>query len=248
MKPNEMTDEWYGYERLRFQVEGRDCWLVKPKQARPGNPWTWCMEFPDAFTERTGVPQLLGQGFHHLFMNVGNTFGCPNAMKQLEAYYPEFRRRGLAPKGVLIGISRGTLYAYNWAARNPDKVLGIYADAGVCDFKSWPVARGKGVGSVSDWQELLACYGFASEAAALAYDKNPVDNLAVLAQNGIALLHVVGDADDVVPPEENAVIVEARYKKLGGKVAMIHKPGIGHHPHGLDDPKPIVDFVLNCQP
>ncbi len=25
---------------------------------------------------------------------------------------------------------------------------------------------------------------------------------------------------------------------------VIHKPGVGHHPHGLDDPKPVVDFIV----
>ena len=27
-------------------------------------------------------------------------------------------------------------------------------------------------------------------------------------------------------------------------IRVIHKPGIGHHPHGLDDPTPVVDFIL----
>ena len=49
---------------------------VEPKQAAPGNPWTWTMEFPDAFTDRTGVPQLLAKGFHHVHISVGNTHGC----------------------------------------------------------------------------------------------------------------------------------------------------------------------------
>ena len=30
----------------------------------------------------------------------------------------------------------------------------------------------------------------------------------------------------------------------GGTVELIHKPGIGHHPHGLDDPAPVVEFVI----
>lgn len=237
-------DLWHGFRRHVFQVAGRDCWVVEPRQPRPGNPWTWCMEFPDAFTERTGVPRLLEHGFHHLFMSVGNTFGCPTALDQLNAFYADFAKRGLARKGFLVGISRGALYAFNWAARNPDKVLGIYADAGVCDFKSWPAGEGNGVGSTSDWQALQGCYGFQNEAEALAYGHNPVDNLAPLARAGIALFHVVGDADDVVPSDENTAVVEARYKSLGGRITVIHKPGVGHHPHGLDDPQAVVDFVL----
>jgi hypothetical protein len=55
---------------------------------------------------------------------------------------------------------------------------------------------------------------------------------------------VVGDADTAVPVSENTTILEARYKKLGGTIQVIQKPGIGHHPHSLKDPKPIVDFIL----
>ncbi len=29
-----------------------------------------------------------------------------------------------------------------------------------------------------------------------------------------------------------------------GKITVFHKPAIGHHPHGLDDPKPLVDLIL----
>ena len=30
----------------------------------------------------------------------------------------------------------------------------------------------------------------------------------------------------------------------GGKIHVIVKPGLKHHPHGLDDPKPAVDFIV----
>ena len=79
---------------------------------------------------------------------------------------------------------------------------------------------------------------------ALAYDKNPVDNLAPLAKAGVPLLHVFGDADEVVPWEENTKLIADRYRALGGDIQLIRKPGIGHHPHGLKDSTPIVDFIL----
>ena len=47
-----------------------------------------------------------------------------------------------------------------------------------------------------------------------------------------------------MPVEENTAIVEKRYKELGGEITVISKPGVGHHPHSLKDPTPIVDFVL----
>ena len=90
----------------------------------------------------------------------------------------------------------------------------------------------------------LKAYGM-TEAEALAYQGNPIDNLAPLAKAGIPIIHVVGDIDKVVPVAENTAIAEARYQKLGGTFKVIHKPGVGHK-HSLKDPQPIVDFILSA--
>ena len=242
--PNEQVDEWHGFKRHKFQADGCAAWIVEPKTALAGNPWSWCMEFPDAFTERCAAPALLAAGFHHVHITVGNTFGCPAAVKHFDAFYVLLIARGLAPKAVLIGISRGGLYAYRFASEHPERVAVIYGDAAVGDFKSWPGGKLKAKGSPGDWASLMKLYGFQDEAAALAYRGNPVDQLAPLARAKVALIHVVGDADDLVPTEENAGVIEARYQALGGEFQIIHKPGVGHHPHGLDDPAPVVDFIL----
>lgn len=241
--PGERVDSWHGFRRHVITIDGCEAWVVEPEEALPGNPWTWCMEFPDDFTARTGVPHLLGEGFHHLHIRVGNTFGCPAALKHFDAFYAEITAKGLAGKGTLIGISRGGLYAYNWASLNPDRVVCIYGDAPVCDFKSWPGGKGIGNGSVGDWQSLIECYEFKDEAEALAWKTNPVDNLEALARAGIPLIHVVGDVDASVPVIENSDLVASRYKALHGEISVFHKPTCGHHPHGLDDPGPVVDLI-----
>ncbi len=242
--PGERLDTWHGYVRHVFTLEGCEAWVVEPKEVRAGRPWTWCLEFPDAFTDRTGVLQLLERGFHHVHIQVGNTFGCPAALGHFDALYNAVTAQGLAPKATLIGISRGGLYAYNWASLNPDKVVCIYGDAPVCDFKSWPGGKGQGRGSADDWKALIQCYGFKDEAEALAWTRNPVDSLTPLARAGIPLIHVVGDVDDVVPTLENSAIVEQRYTALNGEITVFHKPTVGHHPHGLDDTRPLVDLIL----
>ena len=242
--PGEKIDTWNGFTRHTFTVDGCTAWVVEPKQALPGKPWSWCMEFPDAFTERCAAPALLEKGFHHAHIQVGNTFGCPAAVKHFDAFYQALTGKGLASKVTLIGISRGGLYCYRWASENPQRVAVIYGDAPVCDFKSWPGGKGKGAGSPGDWKSLLSYYGFKDEAEALAYPGNPIDVLAPLAKAKVALIHVVGDVDKVVPVEENTGIVEARYRELGGTIQVIHKPDVDHHPHGLEDPTPVVDFIL----
>jgi len=112
------------------------------------------------------------------------------------------------------------LSVYNWAAANPDKVACIYADAPVCDFKSWPGGKGTGRGSAGSWQACLGVYGL-TEQDALTYRGNPIDNLAPIAAARIPLLHVCGGADKVVPVVENTAIVEERYRKLGGPISCV---------------------------
>lgn len=234
---------WNGFRRFDFECDGRPVLVVVPDRAAPGRPWVWHGEF---FGHKPAPDiALLGRGFHIVYLSVPDMLGAPAAVKHWNALYDELTTHyGLARKVALVGLSRGGLYCYNWAAANPDKIACIYADAPVCDFKSWPGGKGKGKGSPRDWRLVLERYGFPDEAAALAYDKNPVDNLAPLAAAGVPLLHVYGDADEVVPWEENTGLVARRYPALGGSITLIAKPGVGHHPHGLDDSTPIVDFIV----
>lgn len=234
---------WNGYPRFDFQIAGKDVSVIVPREPLPGNPWAWKAEFLDAFPAVEIA--LLSKGFHVVYFSVPDMFGSPNAVKLWDDCYGELtRKHKLARKVALIGLSRGGLYCYNWAAANPEKVACIYGDAPVCDFKSWPAGRGKGKGSPRDWQLLQERYFFKSELEALAYDKNPVDNLKSLAEAHVPLLHVYGEADDVVPWEENTKRLADRYRQLGGTITLIGKPDVGHHPHGLPDPAPIVEFIV----
>ncbi len=234
---------WQGYERLDFKVDGRDCLLVLPKSTAPGKPWIWRTEFFGH--EPQADIALLGRGFHVAYMNVQNMYGAPVALDHMDRFHEYLtREHGLSRKPVLEGFSRGGLFAFNWAARNPARVAAIYADAPVCDFKSWPGGKGAGKGSPADWERLKAVYGFANDEEALSFRGNPVDNLAPLAKAKIPLLHVCGEADRVVPFAENTLIVKKRYEALGGEIKVIAKPGVDHHPHSLEDPAPIVEWVL----
>ena len=236
------VSQWNGYDRYDFAVDGKNVLVVAPKQSAPGKPWVWHGEF---FGHKPAPDiALLGRGFHIVYVSVPNMLGCPDAVAHWDICYAELTGKyGFSKKAALVGLSRGGLYCYNWASANSDKVACIYGDAPVCDFKSWPGGKGKGKGSGGDWALTLKVFKFADEAAALAYKGNPVDSLAPLAKAKVPLLHVFGDADDVVPWEENTGLIAERYKKLGGDITLIRKPGVGHHPHGLDDSTPIVDFI-----
>jgi pimeloyl-ACP methyl ester carboxylesterase/lysophospholipase L1-like esterase len=242
LKPK--ISEWHGFQRIDFEVAGRSALLVQPKSSARFKPWIWRTEFFDH--EPQGDLALLEKGFHVGYIDVQNLYGAPVALDLMDQYYEYLTTRyELSKRPVLEGFSRGGLFAFNWAARHPTKVAGLYVDAPVCDFKSWPGGKGIGPGSAADWKRLLDVYHF-TEAQALAYGRNPVDNLFPLAAAGVPILAAVGEADEVVPVSENIDLVEKRYLALAGKIQVIRKPGVQHHPHSLSDPKPIVDFVIEA--
>jgi len=233
---------FHGFDQYDFKFEGNACKVVVPQTVADGKPWVWRARFWGH--EPQFDIAMLERGYHVVYCHVGNLFGNAAAVKRWDAFYDYLRFEHLfADRVVLEGMSRGGLIVYNWAAVNPEKVAAIYADAPVMDFKSWPGGKGSGKGAAGAWRVCLKAYGF-SEAEALAYPGNPLDHLAPLAKAGIPIIHVVGDTDDIVPVVENTAIAQARYKELGGVFEVIHKPDVGHHPHSLKDPQPIVDFVL----
>lgn len=239
--PGKRTN-WSGFDRFDFEVDGKPVLVVAPKTVAAGRPWAWHGEF---FGHKPAPDiALLDRGFHIVYMNAPDMLGNPQAVAHWDAFYKELTEKyGFAKKAALVGLSRGGLYCYNWATANPDKVACLYGDAPVCDFRSWPGAFGKGKRSDRDWQLVLERYGFKNDDEAKAYPKNPVDNLAPLAAAKVPLLHVYGDADEVVPWDENTGVIAERYKKLGGNITLIAKPGVKHHPHGLEDSRPIVKFI-----
>jgi lysophospholipase L1-like esterase/pimeloyl-ACP methyl ester carboxylesterase len=232
---------FHGYRMLTFNHNGRGCKIVQPKVTAEGRPWVWRARFFGH--EPQGDLALLERGFHVVYSDVGNLFGNAKAVESWNGFYALMQKAGLEKKCSLIGMSRGGLIIYNWASKNPEKVYGIYGDAPVCDIKSWPGGKGKGKGSAGTWKQCLKAYGFTEEQA-MAFKGNPIDNLEPIAKAKIPLFHIVGEADDVVPVAENTNILEERYKTLGGSIEVIRKDGVGHHPHSVKDPQPIVEYVL----
>jgi pimeloyl-ACP methyl ester carboxylesterase len=234
--------EWKGYPRYDFELAGHRVTVVAPAKAARGTPWLWRGEFFGAFA--TVDEALLNRGFYVVYMACPNTFGSPATMESWSQLYDDLtRNRHFSRRPVLLGMSRGGLYVYHWAAAHPDKVGLIYGDAPVCDIKSWPGGKGKGMGSPRDWDLFKQVYGF-TEQQALEWKQNPIDILAPIAAAHIPIVHVVGDADTTVPVDENTFVLMSRYEALGGHVKLIVKPGVGHHPHSLEDPAPIVQFIL----
>jgi pimeloyl-ACP methyl ester carboxylesterase len=226
-------------------VGGANAIVVEPEKPLPGRPWAWRGEFFGAYPNAD--VELLKRGWHLAYVGAPDLFGSPKAVARWEAFYDVLvKDHGLSPKPALIGLRRGALYCMAWAAAHPDRTLLVYLDNGVCDFKSWPGGRpkglGTGTGSLVEWVKLLKAYDFRDDAEATAYKRNPVDDLKPLAEAKVPILLVYGDADRTVPHRENSEVVYDRYRALGGPIERIVKPGQDHHPHGLTDPGPVVEF------
>ncbi len=237
---------WNGFVRYDFEVVGKPVLVIVPREVAPGKPWVWHGEF---FGHKP-VPDvaLLGRGFHIVHMAIPDQFGSPKAVELWNEFHRELTEKyGFAKRAALVGVSRGGLYCYNWAAANPDKVACIYGDAPVCDVRSWPAGKGKGTGNPTELVQLKNVYGAASDDELFEKALNPIDHLEPLAKAGVPLLHVYGDTDTGVPWDENTGVLADRYRQLGGEITLIAKRGIGHV-HGLDDSTPIIEFIdRHCQ-
>lgn len=238
--------DWHGFERLHFQVADRAAYVVVPKQSATGHPWVWRARFPDFHFEMD--VELLRRGFHIAYVDVAGLFGAPAAMETGDRFYQFMtQQRGLSKTPALEGVSRGGLFVYNWAVRNPQHVSCIYCDTPVLDFKSWPGGRGTGIGSEAAWKQCLAAYGF-NEAEALGFKGNPVDRaVSVIAEHQIPVLHIVSENDTVVPPAENTYLLQSRLKAAGHDLPVISVPAgtAKSHGHHFTHPEPdrVVQFI-----
>ena len=235
---------FHGYRAWEFRLEDALCRAARPVRTARGAPWIWRARFWDHQPQADLA--LLERGFHVAYCDVSNLYGAPQAVERWNRFYAFMRRLGFDARPFLEGMSRGGLIIHNWAAANPRKVSGLYGDNPVLDIRSWPGGFGKGKGSPADWRRCMEVYGLSSVEEVARRRVNPLDRLEPLARAGAPILYILGMADTVVPPAENAEIAVKEYRRLGRRVEVIRKPGMGHHPHSLPNPQPIVDFVLRA--
>ena len=229
---------WHEHDRLDFVIAGRPCILVLPTGSDAKRPWIWRTEF---FEHEPQVDlALLARGWHLAYMDVKSMYGGPKAMALMGQFYAHLVvNYGLAKRVVLEGFSRGGLYAFNFAATHPTRVAALYLDAPVLDIRSWPGRNRQS----KEWAECLEAFGL-TETSLVAFRGNPLDRIVPVAKGGVPVIAVCGDADRIVPFPENTGALEKRFRELGGTIEVILKPGGDHHPHSLQDPTPIVDFLV----
>lgn len=223
------------YATDEFELDGRLCRVTKPEVVAEGAPWIWRARFYGAFPAVDEA--LLAAGWHVAWIDVGQLFGGPEAMKAFDQFYESvLNRYRLSPTPIMEGFSRGGLGAMNWAIQYPDRVAGLYLDAPVLDINSWP-----GNASKELWGKALDAYGLEKESA--GDWEGPLLQLDILLENQVPLFLVAGGNDEVVPFAENGARLEKYFRKKGGEITTVIKAGAGHHPHSLHDPRPVVEWA-----
>lgn len=232
---------WNGFERLDFLFEGRESILVLPKDENKCNKWMLKTEYFDAFPQFE--IDMVERGWHLAFIK-NKTRWCLDEDLDLKARFADFLKEefGLYEKCVPVGMSCGGLIGTKFAARYPEKVSCLYIDAPVLNLLSCP--GGVGIGSEGiNYKEMEDATGI-TLSELINYREHPVDKMPILLENKMPIILVAGDSDPVVPYCENGAILEKYYKENGGEIEVYIKPGCAHHPHGLEDTTPIIDFVM----
>ena len=229
----------------KLTIDGKAVTLKVPEKAATGKPWLWVGEFGGHL--KSLEDGLVDKGWHVVYVGVSNQFGSARSMATWEKVYAELRaQRGLSAKPALLGISRGGLYVNAWTRLHPDRVSVLTLDNGVCDIRSWPggvALTHQSKGSANDWKLYKTEFGYANDDEAKAKSLQAAEGLLPAIKAGVFLISCHGTADKAVPFEDNAALVAKLWQDNGGRVRLFPKEGGDHHPHGLPDPKPLIEVL-----
>ena len=232
---------WNSYPHEVYLFEGYEVNVVFPKKQRPHNPWVWRTEFFGGFATADCV--MLEKGYHLIHINLADQYGASQTIQLMKRFQDALIHvLHLNTQCILFGFSRGGLYARHYAATFPEAVCALYLDAPVVDLQSWPCGFGIAKRARREYTHCVKLFDTTFEGI-LDYSKVLETDLLHLVKAKIPLILVAGDADSIVPYEENGSLLESLYLANYLPFKCILKKGCDHHPHSLEDPTPIVDFL-----
>ncbi|MGE0536750.1 MAG: alpha/beta hydrolase family protein [Pirellulales bacterium] len=226
-----------------FTVNDSVVFVIQPdaSSARTPTPWVWyapTLPGLPSDAERWMFERFKAAGIAIAGIDVGESYGSPaGRAKYTSLYQALVSKRKFSPKPVLLGRSRGGLMLLCWACENADKVGGFAGIYPVCNLASYP-----GI------EKAAVAYGLSvDELRSQLARHNPPDRLQGLAKAGVPMFAIHGDADEVVPLEENSGLIAKRYAALGGKMDLVVSKGQGHNMwSGFFECPELVTFVIRC--
>ena len=235
-------DTWANGERIVFDFDGCEAWVVEPPagvKPLPGMPWTWTMQWFNAFLPRTAVPRLIMQGYHHVTLDVFKMRAVDAELHRF-ADFQKFLvdELGFAPKARLVGMSWGGFFSVRYASRYPQNIDRIFLDCPLLNFDRFGKGNGEG-----PWVEMQP-----SDGCWTTDSRMPVNLAEPVAKAGIPILLRYGGQDQTVLPKFNSELFIPRFKAAGGKIEVIKDGMYGHHPHGFEIDSPVLpDFLAGTR-
>lgn len=239
---NAKISEWAGFKKYDFEIFGTNAIIAEPKEPTPDKKWIIRAEFFGAFPQAD--IRMCELGYYVVYLNKRDMYGHDKAIDEIHRFKEYLcEKYGFFHKAVMFGFSRGGMYTMSYTAKYPQDISVIYLDAPVMNALSWPAGKGKAMCYEKEWKEYLEVYGL-TEGEALNYRNQPIDKTEILLKNNIPVILVAGCVDTCVPYDENGLVFADIYRKNGGIIEVYEKPDCDHHPHSLDDPTVITDFIL----
>lgn len=232
---------WNGFESKEFIFAERAATIVYPKST-PNGRMVLKPEYLGAFP--TFDIAMLERGYYLIFISHQSRW-APDAETHIMADFVKHcaAELGADPRCILEGMSCGGLQAARFAQLYPELTAVMYLDNPVLNILSMA-----GLGECRDeavpnfWREIVNTYGV-DRSTIINFRNSPIDHMEQLITHKIPVLMLYGNADPVVIYRENGKVLEDYYKANGGNMKVICRSMGRHHPHGLDDPTPIIAFV-----
>lgn len=231
--------EMYGYEMLNFELGGREVTLICPKNPRPDKKWLYKTEYLPAFPDFE--IEMLERGYYVAHMK-NITRWCKPEDTDARPMLCDFliKEFGLYEKCMTVGLSCGGMQAVYFAAKYPKYVSAMYLDAPVLNLLSCPCALGLSKDNM--YEEFYRDMGI-TKSELLNFREHPIDKVDAVIEAKIPTFLVCGDGDTVVPYVENGRLLAEKFRRSDVPFFEIIKENCDHHPHGLKDNTPLIEFA-----
>ena len=232
---------WNDFESKEFTFADRKAIIVYPS-GTPNGKMLLKLEYLGAFPGFDIA--MLERGYHLIFLYHQSRW-APDVETDITADFVRYCAKELncSSRCILEGMSCGGLQAARLAQLHPELVASMYLDNPVLNILSMA-----GLGACEEpdvkqfWREIVDTFGV-NRSTIINFRNSPIDHMQSLIDNDIPVIMIHGNADTVVIYEENGKVLEDFYKEKGGRLLSITRSMGKHHPHGLDDPTPIINFV-----
>lgn len=227
-----------------MEIQGQRAFVMFPRNRDPQRPQRWVLygptllpNYPDEH-ERWMHQQLLDAGLAIAGIDVGEAYGSPSSIEAQEALYQHLtEKENFDPRPVVLGRSRGGLWASSWGIQHADRLRGLAGIYPVFDLRSYP-----GINNAAGAYQMSA-----EQLQAQLGQLNPIARASKLAEAQVPVFIIHGQDDTVVPPAANSQALETIYRKADQadlfELQLI--PGQGHNYWpGFFRSQKLVDFII----